>query len=206
MNRIFQNAVCIFILFLTPSLWSAPCLEKLSKSSTCYEIDPVHSSIEFKINHFFTPVVGRFGTFQGSIVYDPEDLENCKVDSQIEIKSIATNNTKRDDHLLTDDFFKAAVFPQASFQSEKWEKAAGNNQFYNVRGQLTLLGKTLPVDLKVELLGAGPGMGDAYISGWKAKTTINRDAWGMNSWKPMIGSEVEIEINIEATRTNNSST
>jgi hypothetical protein len=49
-----------------------------------------------------------------------------------------------------------------------------------VTGDLTIHGVTKPVVLKVDLLGFGPGMMGAQLSGWDASVTLNRRDFGVN--------------------------
>ena len=60
---------------------------------------------------------------------------------------------------------------------------------------------TKPVVLKVALLGFGPGMRGAMLSGWEATTTINKADFNVKD-PPMLdaalGDDVTITINIEA--------
>ena len=55
--------------------------------------------------------------------------------------------------------------------------------------------------LKVNLLGFGPGMRGAQLSGWEASTTIARRDFGVDGPAMMVkalGDEVAISISIEA--------
>ncbi|MBM3854108.1 MAG: YceI family protein, partial [Verrucomicrobia bacterium] len=78
----------------------------------------------------------------------------------------------------------------------------GENTF-DVTGDLTLKGVTRAVVLKVTLLGIGPGMRGAQLSGWEATATIDKRQFNMPD-PPMLdaalGDEVAITINIEAVK------
>ena len=54
--------------------------------------------------------------------------------------------------------------------------------------------------LTIDLLGFGPGMNGAYLSGWEAKTLLDRTEWGISGGQPAVGAEVNVVINIEAIR------
>jgi len=163
-----------------------------------YEIDPVHSSVNFKVRHFFSPVPGNFLKFKGAIEVDREHPENNHVIAEIEVASVNTNNSKRDNHLRGEDFFDAEKFPVISFESILW-KDLGNNQF-SVTGNLKMHGANKPVNLSVNLLGFGKGSGNKDISGWEIKTTLNRSHFGISYGAPMVGDEVTVEIFIEARK------
>jgi polyisoprenoid-binding protein YceI len=169
-----------------------------------YKIDPVHSSVSFKIRHFFSKVPGQFKEFEGTIAMDTSDLSKSKAEATIKTASIDTGNTKRDDHLRSADFFDAAKYPTITFKSTTWAQV--EKDVYNVAGDLTIHGVTKPVTLKVKFLGAGPDAMGGVRGGWEATTTVDRTAFGV-SWNKavegggtILGNDVEITLNVEAVK------
>jgi len=163
-----------------------------------YVVDGAHSSVEFRVKHFFSKVSGRFKTFEGAIVADREALEKSEIKATVDTGSVDTNQADRDKHLRAGDFFDAEKHPKMTFQSKSWKRVKDNE--YEVTGDFTLRGVTKPVVLSLKSLGFGPGMKGAQLSGWEARTTIKRSDFGMTSGTPAVGDEVEIEINIEAKK------
>jgi polyisoprenoid-binding protein YceI len=163
-----------------------------------YKADPAHSSVDFSIRHFFSKVTGRFQKFNATLTVDREAMEKSEVKATIDVSSIDTNQEKRDTHLRSADFFDATKYPTMTFHSKSWKKV--NENEFDVLGDLTLHGATKPVTLRVKSLGFGPGMKDTQISGWEAKTTIKRSDFGITTGAPAVGEEVEIQINVEATK------
>jgi polyisoprenoid-binding protein YceI len=164
-----------------------------------YAIDPVHSSVAFKVRHFLTKVPGSFTTFSGTITVDRDNLENSSVVASIDVGSVTTGTEKRDTHLKSPDFFDVAKYDSIKFTSTAWKKT-GDNMF-DVTGDLTIHGVTKSVVLKVDLLGFGPGMMGAQLSGWDATTTIDRTDFGVNGPSMLgkaLGNDVIITISIEA--------
>ncbi len=162
-------------------------------------IDSAHSNINFKISHFtLSRVTGSFGSFNGTIQFDPEKPEEASVNVTVQIASINTGNAKRDDHLNKDDFFDSSGFPIASFKSTSWTPAGEGS--YRVEGELTLLGKTLPVTLDTTLVGVVETP-RGISSGWEASTTIDRYDWGVGEENgASIGRQVDLEINVAAIK------
>src|SRR5436190_10185601 len=76
-----------------------------------YKIDPVHSSVGFKIRHFFSKVPGQFKEFEGTIVMNKEDVAKSVAEATIKTASIDTKNEKRDGHLKSADFFDVEKYP-----------------------------------------------------------------------------------------------
>jgi polyisoprenoid-binding protein YceI len=70
-----------------------------------YMIDKVHSMANFKVRHLFSKVSGTFSDVSGTIWFDRDNLEVAKVEATINVHSVDTNHKKRDDHLLSKDFF-----------------------------------------------------------------------------------------------------
>ena len=64
-------------------------------------------------------VVGNFKDFSGTIEYDEKSKTLQSIKGIVEVKSINTENEKRDKHLRADDFFAAEKYPQISFESTK---------------------------------------------------------------------------------------
>lgn len=163
-----------------------------------YQIDPVHSSVTFQVRHFFTPVPGSFHKFDGTISVDRDDLEKSSVDVSIDTTSVDTANAKRNGHLNSADFFDTAKFPKMTFKSTSW-KQTGDDTF-DVTGDLTIKDVTQSVVLGVKLLGFGPGMGGAFLSGWEASTTLDRTDFGMTYGPGVVGNDVKVSITVEADR------
>lgn len=161
-----------------------------------YQIDPVHSSVGFNIRHFFTKVPGSFTEFSGIITVDRDNLENSSVEAAIEVGNVSTANEKRDNHLRSPDFFDAAKFPTMTFKSKSWKKTGADT--FDVTGDFAIKDVTREVVLKVTLLGFGPGMSGAMLSGWEAATTLDRRDFGIAYGQGMVGNDVEVVINVEA--------
>jgi len=167
-----------------------------------YEIDPVHSGINFKVRHFFNHVPGQFNEFTGTITFDPGgDAKMAKAKATIMPGSVDTNNAKRDEHLNTEDYFHVDQHNSIAFESTSWKKVDDNH--YEVTGNLTMLGQTHPVTLDTKFLGEMAGQGPyegVMVAGWEAVGTIDRTVWGLTSGTPIVGDDVEIELSIQGPR------
>ena len=164
-----------------------------------YTIDPVHSSVGFKIRHIVSHVPGQFTKFNGTLTVDRDNLENSAVEATIDVGSISTNNDRRNNHLRSPDFFEVAKFATMTFKSKAWKKTGDST--FDVTGDLTIKGVTKEVVLKVTLLGFAPGMGGGQTSGWEATTTLNRRDFGVNGPAMLgnaLGDEVAVSITVEA--------
>ena len=164
-----------------------------------YAIDPAHSSVGFTVRHVFTKVPGHFTKFSGTITVDRNNLERSSVEATIEVGSINTASEKRDGDLKTPDFFDAGKFPAITFKSVSWKKTGEGT--FDVTGNLSIKNVTREVVLKVNLLGFGPGLMGAYVSGWEASTSLNRQDYAVTgpAWLgKAIGDDIAVSISIEA--------
>lgn len=165
-----------------------------------YNIDPMHSKVGFEIPHLvISTVEGKFNSFEGQIVID-KDLAKSKVEATVQTASVDTGVGKRDEHLKSADFFDAAKYPTMKFVSKK---IVANGKDLKVTGTLTLKNVSQEVTLDASYLGqVKDGYGNDKIA-FKAKTKIDRKKFGL-TWSnmveagPVVGDEVEIELNIQA--------
>lgn len=171
------------------------------------DIDRSHSEVGFNIRHFFTKVHGSFSDFDGTIVYDPENLTASSVEVTIRDSSIFTGNARRDGHLRSDEFFWTEKYPHITFKSTKIIPGKDPKKF-QVAGDLTIRDVTKPVVLDAELHGIGAfasgGRDMGVRAGFEARTTIDRKDYGivwnraLDQGGAMLADDVEIVLSIEA--------
>jgi polyisoprenoid-binding protein YceI len=176
-----------------------------SRAEDIYKIDPVHSSINFKVRHFFSYVNGSFKKFEGTIRVDPDHPEKSSVTATIDTASIDTRNDKRDEDLRSADFFEVAKYPAITFKSKSVKQTGAGSG--DILGDLTMHGVTKEITLHVKFLGKGKGMGGKAISGWQVMPEpIKRSDYGVNWSKAVegtavVGEEVTVSIDIESDKT-----
>ncbi len=169
-----------------------------------YKFDPVHSSIGFKVRHFFSYVNGSFKKFEGTIQFDPEHPEKSSVTAKIDASSIDTQNAKRDADLQGDDFFDVAKYPAITFRSKSVKQTGADSA--DIVGDLTMHGVTKEMTLHAKFLGKGAGMQGKQISGWEVRADpIKRSEYGLTWSKAVegtavVGEEVTISIDVEADK------
>ncbi len=172
------------------------------QAQTTWVVDPVHSKVNFSIEHLvISEVDGTFKQFTGKMVTGKEDFTDAKIDFEVEVSSISTDNDQRDGHLKSEDFFYAEKYPKITFKSTAFEKTGGNN--YVLRGNLTMRGVTRPVTLTVKYGGqVVDGYGNTR-AGFKVTGTLNRMDYGI-AWNDktehgslMVGEDAELKINLE---------
>jgi len=162
-----------------------------------FKIDPNHSSLNFAVAHMgVSTVVGRFTSFEGKILLDDKDATKSSVNVTIKSASINTDVAARDNDLRSPRYFDVEKFPEITFQSKSVEKK-GND--YVAHGTLTIHGVSKDVDLPFEMKGPNDaGQNRGKVLGAHASLTINRVDYGVGQATPMIGSDVKLDLYVEA--------
>ena len=163
-----------------------------------YTMDPDHTTVAAKWNHFgFSNPVILFGDIDGSIVYDADDLSASSVEVTLSLSGLESNVQAFNDHLLSDDFFDAARFPEATFRSTSVE-AAGEGKL-KVAGELTIkdITREVVLDATINQVGDHP-MSGTPTAGFDATATIKRSDFGLGMYVPNVADEIRLHITTEA--------
>jgi polyisoprenoid-binding protein YceI len=157
-----------------------------------YKVDPVHSSVIFKIKHMgVSNCFGRFNSVNGTINLDEKDPKSCSVEIEVKADSVDTNEPKRDQHVKGADFLDVKQFANITFKSTGVEKGEGDA--YVVSGDFTLHGTTKPVKITMTKTGAANGK-----IGFEGQFTIKRSDYGMNFMPQALGDEILLMVGVEA--------
>lgn len=162
-----------------------------------WNLDAAHSDVDFVVRHAgISKVRGTFQMVDGRLVV-AEDFARSSVDVQIDVASISTKNSGRDDHLRSADFFDVEQFPQMTFRSTE---VRGEAEDFTVVGELTLHGVTKTVELEAEFGGQDKDAFGVTRIGFEAKGEISRKEFGL-TWNAateagglMVSDKVKIEI------------
>jgi polyisoprenoid-binding protein YceI len=172
-------------------------------SATTWNLDPAHSTAEFKVRHMMISwVKGKFTGLSGALTLHESDHAYSGVEATIDVATITTGADDRDNHLKSADFFDAAQFPTINFKSTRVE-SKGKGEFA-VTGDLTMHGITKPVTFSVEQLSepSKDPWGNQRI-GIEAITKVNRKDFGLN-WNTaletggvLVGEDVTITLDVQ---------
>ena len=185
-------------------LLAIPALTAQFASAAIYQVDPVHSQVQFTVNHLVIfKVSGLINEYQGEIEADPANQSLKSARAEIKVASLDTREPKRDDHLRSADFFDAENHPEMTFVSKKIE---GQGNDIIVYGDLTIRGTTREVALKGSYLGENTDPWGNVRAGFSASTVINRHDFGL-SWNKaletggfVVGDEVTINLEIQGVK------
>jgi polyisoprenoid-binding protein YceI len=177
-------------------------------STTVWQLDPAHTSIEFAVKHMmFTTVRGRFKTFTGTVEIDEKNPNASRVEVEIDAASIDTGVADRDAHLRSADFLDVENHPKIVFRSSRVEGAhQKEGDRFRIEGQLEIRGKALPVTLEAAFEGLGGDPWGKQRAGFTARTEIDRREWGLR-WNQaletggvLVANAVKIEIEAQAVK------
>lgn len=161
-----------------------------------WDIDASHSVAGFNVRHMMVSKVrGHFSEFSGSVTID-EDFTKSTAQGTIQTASINTNNADRDAHLRTNDFFNAEEFPTIEYTATGVEARGAD---FVVVGEITIRGITKPIELDLEVTGAGPDAWGNTRAGLSLTGSFNRKDFNV-SWNNTLdngGLAVSEKVGVE---------
>jgi len=197
-----RNFITVAALAVAATAFATP------TAAQTWEVDDSHTEVTFEVRHFFTPVSGKFDAFDIELVYDAEDLSASSVKAVIPISSIDTNNSDRDEHLNSPDFFNAGEFPRITFESTSVRRVSETELI--ATGNLTIKDVTREVEMPITILGVQEipaemqGMlgGSQRVASFQAELEIDRNDFnvGTGQWAAdaVVGKNVAIKLAVEA--------
>lgn len=169
---------------------------KIYNMSTTWNLDPAHSEITFKVKHMMiSNVKGRFNNFTANMTSSDDQFKNVEATADIDIDSIDTNSTDRDNHLKSADFFDAENNPKIHFEA--------NSLNGDVEAYMTIRGVKKPIKLDVDFGGVQKDPWGNEKAGFTFEGKISRKDFGLN-WNTaleaggvMVGDEVKISGDLQ---------
>jgi polyisoprenoid-binding protein YceI len=169
-----------------------------------WELDPVHTSVEFVARHLMVSKVrGRFTNASGTI-HIADDPVASWVEVEVDTASVESGDEKRDEHLRSPDFFDVERYPKITFRSTRLEGESPGH--FLLHGDLTVHGVTRPVTLEAEYHGWTPSPIGDRRAGFSATTEVDREDFGL-TWNVaveaggvLVGKKAKLEFEIEAIK------
>jgi polyisoprenoid-binding protein YceI len=194
MNKFFRILPLSVVLLASAALADAPAFTRdpAAVEAGVYAVEPVHTRVLFSVSHMgFSTWYGEFTGASGSLTLDPKAPAKSALDIRVPVASVSTTNAKLDGELKSDQWLDAAAFPDIAFKSDKVIPTGKDKA--DVQGQLTLHGVTRPVTLHATFNGAGVNVLDKhYTVGFDARGRIKRSDFGVKTYVPLIGDEVDL--------------
>ncbi|NAX40656.1 YceI family protein, partial [Vibrio sp. V26_P1S5P106] len=156
-----------------------------------------HASINFKVSHLgYSFIKGRFNTFSGEFSYDENDISASKVSVTVDTTSLDSNHAERDKHIRSADFLNTSKFSNATFVSTQViDQGQGH---LAIQGNLTLHGKTQPITIDAQLIGAGADPWGGERAGFVGATRLELKDFDITVMGP--SSYVDMELHVEGIK------
>jgi polyisoprenoid-binding protein YceI len=172
-------------------------------STTKWIIDPTHSEVAFKVKHLvISTVTGYFRKFEGAAESASEDFNGASVTFSLDVNSIDTNQSDRDQHLKSADFFDTASFPSIAFAG----KLVNQGGEYQLQGNLTLKGITQQVTLDVTYGGTVADPYGQTKAGFEIEGKLNRKDFGL-TWSAIteagsvvVSDQVRLQLSVQLVK------
>ena len=163
-----------------------------------FMLDAEHTFPMFEVRHLgIATQRGRFNRTAGKIVYDLE-AGTATVDINIDARSVTTGAEVLDQLLLSRDYFAVDQHPSINYKASNAPLAEGKPS--TIDGQLTFLGVTKPVALKVINFACTRRPLGALRCGADLTATIKRSEFGMTVMQSFVGDDVTVIVQVEAVR------
>lgn len=166
-----------------------------------YKIDQNHSFANFTIRHVVSKTSGVFTDVSGVIKIDRDDLANSSVNAAIQVASVNTGLSKRDEHIQATKYLDTMNFGEMTFVSKK--VVAKDRMSAEMTGDLTIHGVTKTVTIPFVVLGFGADPWGGERSGFESNFKIKASDYGfdwMKSPNAPVGNEIAINLLIEGVK------
>jgi polyisoprenoid-binding protein YceI len=148
-----------------------------------------HSAISFRVKNLGVYTEGTIGGLQATIHFNAADMASATIDASVDANTLNTDNSLRDEHIKSDEFFDVAHFPKILLKSVSIKHNGGNK--YTGRFNLTIKNKTKAIDIPFTCSGKGD------LMTFKGGFTINRRDYALGDNSLTLSDEVIISIEAE---------
>lgn len=155
-----------------------------------WKMQPADSTLTFIGKQAGAEFEGVFQKFNADIRFDPQDLATSRFDVTIDLASVNSRDSERDDIIRGPDLFAVKQFPTARYVADKFTAAGGAQ--YKSTGKLTLRNVTreVPIDFTFETNKDGAWLkGTARIR--RLDFGVGQGEWKDTEW---VGDEVGVKF------------
>ncbi|WP_129776409.1 YceI family protein [Peristeroidobacter soli] len=180
------------------SVAAAPAEEPVDVPAGAYTIDPMHTSILFRVNHLgFSNYTARFKKATAQLQFDPANLAASTVNVAVDAKSLETDfpdpaTVDFNAELTGEKWLDAGKYPEITFRSTSVEPTGARTM--RINGELTLRGVTRPMVLEARFNGGyrGHPMDPNARIGFSATGVLKRSEFGISYGIPAPGTTMGV--------------
>lgn len=174
-----------FFIFLTAVMVTASGFKPANNTVT-------RAAITFQVKNLGIATTGTIGGLQADIRFNPVNLGSCAIEASVDVNTINTDNSDRDDHLKSDDFFDEAHFPRITLKSVSFKHKSGNN--YTGQFTLTMKGKSKLVEIPFSCTDKNTDME------FKGAFKLNRLDFGVGESSMILSNDVAVNLDAEIVK------
>ncbi|MBX2874921.1 MAG: YceI family protein [Saprospiraceae bacterium] len=150
------------------------------------------STVTFRIKNAGFWVNGSFSDFSMQAQFNPASLSGSGLSGSLSVNSISTNNKKRDEHLLSEDYFEAEQFPTITLTSSTITRA-GEGYLWQGTLKIKETEKSVSIPFQVE------EKADHLLL--MGEFTINRIDYGVGKKSWLMNQKVYIQLQCAVPKT-----
>lgn len=160
------------------------CSETLNAQSSS-----IRSAVTFEIKNLGIGTGGSINGILTEIHFTPSNLNSSIIEASVDVNTINTDNSSRDEHLRSEDFFDVSHYPKIVLKSVAFKHKSGNN--YLGTFTLTIKGKSKQIEIPFTYLEKENAIE------FKGSFKINRLDFGVGSKSMILSDEVTVNIDCE---------
>ena len=160
-----------------------------------WDIQPESSHIQFSALQEGEPFTGKFGAFSGVINFDPAAPETGSVKITVPLKSVEAGSNDRNSTLPEKVWFSTKSFPIAVYTASD---ISAQGKGYVAKGELTLKGNSIPLDLPFALdINGDIAVMTSTLEMDRTKWNVGAAPWDTDEW---VSRAVTLDLKVTAQR------
>ena len=150
------------------------------------------SAVDYEIKNMGINTRGNFGGLQADIKFDDKHLATSTIEASIDVTSLNSDNTMRDNHLKSEDYFDVAKYPRIIMKSVSFKHKSGGNYLgvFNV----TIKDKTKALDVPFTYIENGT------TAMFKGSFKLNRRDFDVGGATLTLANEATVNISVDTSK------
>ena len=168
-------------------------------AATTWTVDKTHSHVGFAVKHMVVSTFrSRFEDYDATLTSNEDGT--LSLEGSVRAASVAIKDPQLAGHVQAEDFFDVASHPEITFSSTLIRVGDGE---LIVDGELTIKGKTLPLQARGTISEPMVTLGDYVKTGIALEATVDRTAYDMNWNAPLpkggfaLANDVTLAVELE---------
>jgi polyisoprenoid-binding protein YceI len=149
------------------------------------------SAITFKTKNMGIGVDGAIGGLQADVKFNAADLTSSTIEASVDANTLNTDNSSRDEHIKSEDFFDVAHYPKITIKSVSFKHKSGSN--YTGLFNLTIKGKTKQLEIPFTYIQKGS------VLSFKGSFKLNRLDFGVGDSSLVLSDDVTVNVDADVS-------